>query len=89
MKVKDFVTKLKYRTFQRRHDIAFKKAAGESRYVDLAVCSQWTENLPTLLEGYDPDLAGLFQIEPLYLKEKRVVEKNKVKSASLIFIVQI
>lgn len=40
---------------KRRHDIAFKKAAGESNSVDQGVCNQWIEDLPSLLEGYDPN----------------------------------
>lgn len=41
--------------FKRRHDIAFKKVAGESKSVDQGVCNHWTEDLPNLLEGYEPD----------------------------------
>ncbi|GJQ83674.1 hypothetical protein Trydic_g14383 [Trypoxylus dichotomus] len=36
-------------------DIAFKKASKESRSVELGVCDQWTENLPTLSEGKHTD----------------------------------
>lgn len=64
-KSKEFATKLGIQNFsasngwlegfKRRHDIAFKKAAGESKSVDQGVCNQWTEDLPNLLEGYEPD----------------------------------
>ncbi|XP_046976413.1 tigger transposable element-derived protein 6-like [Vanessa cardui] len=64
-KSKEFATKLGTQNlsasngwlegFKRRHDIAFKKAAGESKSVDQGVCNQWTEDLPNLLEGYEPD----------------------------------
>lgn len=64
-KSKDFATRLGYQNFsasngwlegfKRRHDIAFKKAAGESRSVDQSVCNRWTEELPSLLKGYDPN----------------------------------
>ncbi|CAG4957237.1 unnamed protein product [Colias eurytheme] len=40
---------------KRRHDIAFKKAAGENKSVDQVVCNHWTEDLLNLLEGYEPD----------------------------------
>lgn len=52
--------------FKRRHDLSFKKVTGESKSVNLDVCNRWTEDLPTLLEGYDPeniynaDETGLF-----------------------------
>lgn len=41
--------------FKKRNDISFKKVAGESKSVDLGVCSQWTKDLPNLLEGYDAE----------------------------------
>lgn len=41
--------------FKRRHDISFKKAAGESKSVDQGVCNQWTEDLPNLLTEYHPN----------------------------------
>ncbi|XP_044595847.1 tigger transposable element-derived protein 4-like [Cotesia glomerata] len=41
--------------FKRRHNIAFKKLAGESKSVDQRVCSQWETDLPHLLHGYDPE----------------------------------
>ncbi|XP_034939464.1 tigger transposable element-derived protein 6-like [Chelonus insularis] len=41
--------------FKRRHDIDFKKAAGESKSVDQGVCNHWIEDLPNLLERYEPD----------------------------------
>lgn len=64
-KARDFATKLGVQNFsasngwlegfKRRHDIAFKKAAGESNSVDQGVSNQWIEALPSLLEGYDPN----------------------------------
>lgn len=41
--------------FKRRHDVSFKKAAGESKSVDQGVCNQWTEDLPNLLTEYHPN----------------------------------
>ncbi|CAB3252374.1 unnamed protein product [Arctia plantaginis] len=64
-KSKEFATKLGIQNFsasngwlegfKRRHDIAFKKAAGESKSVDQGVCNHWTKDLPNLLEGYKLD----------------------------------
>lgn len=64
-KSKEFATKLGIQNFsasngwlegfKRRHDIAFKKAARESKSVDQGVCNHWTEDLPNLLKGYESD----------------------------------
>ncbi|CAH0721933.1 unnamed protein product, partial [Brenthis ino] len=61
-KSKQFATKLGIKNFsasngwlegfKKRHDIAFKKAAGESKSLDQGVCNHWTKDLPNLLEGY-------------------------------------
>lgn len=100
-KSKEFATKLGIQNFsasngwlegfKRRHDIAFKKAAGESKSVDQGVCNQWTEDLPNLLEGYEPDdiynadetalFLSAFRIKHLRLKAKNAMEENKARNA--------
>nr|XP_032514790.1 tigger transposable element-derived protein 4-like [Danaus plexippus plexippus] len=64
-KSKEIATKLGIQNFsasngwlegsKRRHDIAFKKAAGESKSVDQGVCNHWAKDLLNLLEGNEPD----------------------------------
>lgn len=64
-KAKDFAIKLGIQMFflasssgQRvlKSDMAaFKKAARVNKSVDKGVHNRWTEDLPTLLEWYDPD----------------------------------
>lgn len=64
-KSKDFATKLGIENFsasngwlegfKKHYDVTFKKAARESRSVDQGIYNQWTEDLPSLFRGYDPN----------------------------------
>jgi hypothetical protein len=40
--------------FKERHDLVFKKLAGESADVSVKSTDAWLESLPSLLEGYEP-----------------------------------
>lgn len=64
-KFKDFATKLGITNssasngwlegFKKRHGISFMKTVSESKTADQRICNQWTEDLPSLLRGYDPN----------------------------------
>jgi hypothetical protein len=40
--------------FKHRHDLVFKKLAGESAEISVKSTDAWQESLPSLLEGYKP-----------------------------------
>lgn len=41
--------------FKKRQNIVFRKLYGESASVNESVCNEWLKELPSLLQGYDPN----------------------------------